>query len=292
MRIESRCESRRSTSPGGTSDGVRSISASSSERQQRLLRAALAPLGERLAHAAAQRLERLYSFLAELLHEGVVEVRQAAPLQRAHADPEHRVLAAQVGGRVVLGEGDAYLPLLALLHAPEAVLEARHQPARADLDRGALGAATLEGLAVDAPLVAHGQHGAVAGAGALGLVLERRAAQPQRLELAVHLVFAHLHERARRRQPLERGQREAGLHLHLRRVAERLARLRGLGLDARLDHRRDTAALDRRREGLVHEQPLDLLRDRGRVEPFEHRARRLAGPEAAVHAHAGARRSL
>ena len=66
-----------------------------------------------------------------------VELGQALLLDLLHGGGKHRVAAAEVLGRVVVGEAHGHVALLAGHGAHEAVLEAGHEPTRAELEHEA-----------------------------------------------------------------------------------------------------------------------------------------------------------
>ena len=101
--------------------------------------------------------------LGGLEREVVVELGQSLLAHLAHLDLELRVLAGEVLGAVLLGEGDLDLALVAGAGAGEAFLEALDEASRAELDELVAALAALEELAVDRALVVHQDEVALAG---------------------------------------------------------------------------------------------------------------------------------
>ena len=104
-------------------------------------------LGEPLADVLAQLVERVEAGLGG---EVVVELGKLLGLDLLDRDRELGLLAGQLVGRVVLGEGDRDGALVARGGALELLLEAGHEPARAELDHLVAALAAGERLAVDA----------------------------------------------------------------------------------------------------------------------------------------------
>ncbi len=101
---------------------------------------------------------------AELLGEIVVELALARDLHGLDGHREGRRLALQILGRIIVGEGDLHVALVAGLRADQLVLEARDQLARAELDLHVGAGAAVERLAVDASGEVHHDQVAVAAA--------------------------------------------------------------------------------------------------------------------------------
>ena len=146
-----------------------------------LLGALVDRLADPFGDVGAQLLERLE--LRGLGGEVVVELGQDLLPHLFDLDGEDRVLAGQLLGLVVLGEGDLDLALFARFGAGQLLLEALDQLAAAELQQVVGGLAALEGLAVAQALEVDQQHVAVGG-GALDR-LELGEALADALDLAV-----------------------------------------------------------------------------------------------------------
>jgi hypothetical protein len=144
-----------------------------------------------------------------------------------------------------------------------------------------ISAAALEGLAVDPAHEVDRHHVALGHRRVLGLFEQHRLALAQALELLVDVDARHLHAGLLGGQAREVRQLDRGLHLDARRVVEGLLRPRPARLDGRLRDGVEAGLLEGVGEGLGHQGLLDLLGERGPVEPLEHRAGCLARPEAA-----------
>ena len=120
--------------------------------------------------------------------EVVVELGQPLLLDLLDVDGEDGVLAGQVLGLVVVGEGDLDLALLAGRDAAQLLLEARDQPAGAELGDVTARVAARELLAVDPADEVHHDEVTV---GRVPLHrLERGERLAQAVELRLHLVRA------------------------------------------------------------------------------------------------------
>lgn len=86
-----------------------------------------------------------------VLDKFVVHLRQLGALDLVQHNLEHRFLAGQLLGAVILGEGDGYVERLAGLVPDELLLKARDEAARAELERELFALAALEGDAVKKP---------------------------------------------------------------------------------------------------------------------------------------------
>ena len=182
-------------------------------------------------------------------------------------------LPASRGVAVVVREAHLHAAVLARARARSSCSSKPvEEAARADLELDAAAAAALEGLAVDAAHEVDREHVAALGRGALRLLDDRRVAHAQPLELAHHVVVADLHRRLAAGQTLELGQLDRRLHLDVRDVAELGVRPRRRGVDrgARSPARARVCSIARA-ERLAHQRVLDLLGERGAVQPLEHR---------------------
>src|SRR3954470_21832309 len=137
-------------------------------------------LGEALADVRAQLVERVEAGLGG---EVVVEGRQLLGLDLLDRDGELGLPARQLGGAVVIGEGDRDRALLAGRRALELVLEAGHEAVRAELDHLVAPLPAREGLALERAEEVH-DHEVARGGGAVRR-LELGAALAQRLDLGV-----------------------------------------------------------------------------------------------------------
>src|SRR4051812_23611767 len=108
---------------------------------------ALVELADPARDVLAQLVERVEA--AGLQRELVVELGHALLADLLDVRLEAGGLAGQLLGAVVVGEADLEGAVLARLRADELVLEARDQPAGAELDRLAAALAALERLIVD-----------------------------------------------------------------------------------------------------------------------------------------------
>ena len=104
-------------------------------------------LTEPLGDVVAQLGERVEA--ASLEGELVVEVGQALLAHLLDRRLEGRLLAGQLLGPVLVREVDFQLAVLARRRPEQLVLEARDEPARAELDRLAAALAALERLVVE-----------------------------------------------------------------------------------------------------------------------------------------------
>ena len=197
-------------------------------------------------------------------------------------------LPASSSRRIVLGEGDRDRPLLAGARAHELVLEAGHEPARAELEQLIAPGAALELLAVDAADVV--DHDVVARLrGALDGV-ERRQPVAQPVDLLVDLrivdmglapadlealVLAELRDRA-----------DADLDRELERLPFGGQLVRDIELG--LADRRDPGAVDRVRVPAPERAPDGLVEHRLAAEPADHDRRRHLALAKPGHAHLAA----
>jgi len=104
---------------------------------------------------------------ASLLHEGIVEAGHLAPLDPLHRHLEARVLAPQLGHRVVGREGDAQLARLSDARPEEPLRLVLEQRTLGHLEQDALPLRAAEGSALDGSLVPPGIAGALAWIGRL-----------------------------------------------------------------------------------------------------------------------------
>ena len=149
------------------------------------LDALLLALGEPLADVVAQLVERVEAGLGGEL---VVELGQLLGLDLLDRDGELGLLAGQLLGAVVVGERDLDRALLAGDRARELLLEARDEPARAELDHLVAALAAGEGDAVERAQVVHHHEVALGGgaldrlqpAGALAQALDLGGRRPRR----------------------------------------------------------------------------------------------------------------
>ena len=186
---------------------------------------ALLRLADALLELGAQLVERVVA--AGLDGEVVVQLGQPLLLDLLDLDGEGGVLAGEVLGRVVVGERDLDLALVAGGDAVELLLEARDQPARAELDQVAARLAALERLAVDRSGEVDHHEVALPGGALDGLERGERLAQA--LELRLHLVGVDGRLAAPDLEPLvvaELGRRH---HADLDRERERQAALGQVG---------------------------------------------------------------
>ncbi len=142
---------------------------------------------------------------------------------------EDRVLAGQLLGLVVLGEGDLDLALVAGAGAGELLLEALDQLAAAELEQVVAGLAALEGLAVEQALEVDQQHVAVGGGALDRLELGEAVADP--LDLAVDDLVGRLGLGLADLEALVLAQLGLRPHADLELEAERLALGLGRGDD-------------------------------------------------------------
>ena len=85
----------------------------------------------------------------ERLGELLVDLGRAGSLHTLDRHVEDCVLALQIVDRIIIREAHVDLTLVARLRADQLILEARDQPARAELDLHVLAGAALECLAAD-----------------------------------------------------------------------------------------------------------------------------------------------
>ena len=107
----------------------------------------------------------------------VVERRQLLGLDLADRDLEQGLLGGQLGRGIVLGEGDRDVAVLAAHRALELLLEARHEPARAELDHLVAALAAGERHAVHGAGEVHHHEVAALGLAIDGVELGRALAQ-------------------------------------------------------------------------------------------------------------------
>ena len=228
-----------------------------------------------------QALELVEAFQAEILGEPVVSLGFAGDLHFGRGDGEHRRLALQLLGRIVLGEGHRHVAAFARLNADQPVLEAGDQLARAEFDRHRLAGAALErGVAdgtdiVDHDLVAHRRRMALRGCNEtllrghqlLQLALDRRVVgldgQPLELEAL----------------DLRRGDfgQRLDVHPHFGVLAGRIGLVE---FDLRLHRRPDLLLGDQRLDALLHRRVERIGGQRLAVHLADEVGRHLAGAEA------------
>ena len=129
---------------------------------------------------------------------------------------EHRFLAGQLLGAVILGEGDGYVERLAGLVPDELLLKARDEAARAELERELFALAALEGDAVQKALKIDDRLVAVR----RRLILQRdlaAVALADKLDFFLDFGLVDAHGFLRGFQPLVFADRRDGLGVNLRR---------------------------------------------------------------------------
>src|SRR5690606_38108181 len=172
--------------------------------------------------------------LAEVLRELVVERRDLAAPDRAHAHAELRLLAGEHGAPVIVREAHADRALLAGAGADELLLEAGDQLRRAELDGVLLRGAAGERLAIDAAREIDREEVTGRSGRVLGLLEELGVPLAQRLELLLHVLVGDRRGGPPRGQALDRAELDRGLHLDARAIGERTALGRRRGVDRRL----------------------------------------------------------
>ncbi len=218
--------------------------------------------------------------VAEGPDEVVVELGLDLLAELAEVDREMRLLAGQLGLRVVVGEGDVELGRAADLEADQVGLEARDQALLAEDQRHPVGAAALERLAVPRPDERDDRVVAVARPAVLDRG-ERRVLVPQLLDDLVDPGVVDGLDLRLEVEVLVVAELDLGRHLDGRLEDERLALLGLDHLDVRVGQRHEVL-LDHRLAVAVADEVLDgLVEDDARAEvPLEDRSRSLAGAEA------------
>ena len=211
---------------------------------------------------------------------------------RLDLDVEGRLLAGEMRGLIILGEGHDDLALVAGLGAFELVLEAGDEGSRAQHQIDALGASALESLAADAADEVDLQPVALLRRGALLARGVGAAAFGQVLELLFNVRFRNLGDQALQFDVLERADLEVRQDLEgelERQVAGRLQHLFHLGLIFReielgLAGEPQVVVAENLVLGVVDRLLDDVAHDRLAIEALEMADRDLAGTEA-VDAH-------
>ena len=242
-----------------------------------------------LAQACADILRQLRQGVvaAGLDRQLVVELGQALLLDLLDGHVEGRLLAGQVVGLVVVGEGDLHLAARPRGGSLQLLLEAGDQPTGAQLEQESARVAALEGLAVDRADEVD-DHVVVACRSAVhGLQRGEGLAQP--VELRVHVLLGHLGLAAPGLDALVAAQLGPRADAHLEAELERSALLgqpadievwaahRG---DARLVERVLVPAGERASHGLVeHRLATHLLKDDlGGTLPLRNPGTRMSRP--------------
>ena len=141
--------------------------------------------------AAQQFLELVEILEAEVLGEFVVDGSVGRDLHLLDGDVELRVLALEVFGRVIFGEGDRDGLLVARLHTGKLLFEAGDELARTDNQRGVFRLAAFEFDTVDAADEIDDQLIAVASLLGLGGILVALVVRGDALDRFVHLLVGH-----------------------------------------------------------------------------------------------------
>ena len=196
----------------------------------------------------------LEAFQPEILGEILVDLGRRCGLDRGHLDVERRRLALQVGGRIIVGEGDVELLFVAQLDALQLLFEPGDQLARPDHHRHVGAGAAVERHA--AGLADEINHNLVAFAGLMALlgVLEPLLAGRQLLQLGIDRRGIGLDRQSFEHQPVSRWGSDVGQRLQADANLGVLAR--GIAF-VELDF-----GLHRRAQFLLAEQLLDAFLDR------------------------------
>ena len=210
----------------------------------------------------------------------VVELGQLLGLDLLDRDRELRLLAGQLGRRVVLGEGDGDGALVARGGAFELLLEAGHEPAGADLDHLVAALAAAERLAVARAHVVHDDEVALAGGPLDGVEPGRALAQA--VELLGDRLVGDDGLAAADLEALVLAERGLRPHADLDREGQRLPLGRQVAhVELRLADRHDVRGVDRRRVPGADRVADGLVEDGVAAHSLDdHRRRRLAGAEA------------
>ena len=210
---------------------------------------------------------------ARLLGERVVDLGQLLRLDLLDGDGELGVLPGEVLGAVVLRERHLDRDVVIGVRALELVLEARDEPAGAELDELVATFATLERHAVDRADVVDGQEVAVLGRALDGV--EPGEAIAQRVDLSVDRLVGGLRLRAADLEVAVRAELRLGAHADLDREREGLA-ARGQVADVqrRLADGRDARGVDGVDVPLREEAADGLVEDGVAADPLDDDGRR------------------
>ena len=243
--------------------------------EHRLLELAL----DRLLLALAQARGDVLAQLGEAVEAGglggelVVELGQSLGLDLLDGHLELGAAAGELGGAVVIGEGDRDRALLAGAGAGQLLLEARDQPARSELEQLVATLAAGERLAVDPAEVVHDDVVAALGGALDGLQRGHALAQP--LELGVDRAVLDHRLPAADLEALVLAELGLGPHADLDRELQRLALGGKLAdVELRLADRRDPGAVDRLDVPGAERAAHDLVEHRLASEAADHDGRR------------------
>ena len=218
--------------------------------------------------------------VADLGGELVIQLGQLLAGDGVQLHMEHRVLALEVLGVILLGEGDVQIALLADGHAHHLLLEAGDEVARADHQRLMLGGAAGKRHAihragvVQLSLVAVFQR-------AVGHVHAAGHALALLLDAGVHLVGGHLVHAAGHFHALVLTQLDVGEYKHLAGESKVLAGLHLLHVQLGTAHGLEVIVLDGAHVRIGEENfQRILIENAGAVHPLNQLARSLALAEA------------
>src|ERR1700704_3071498 len=166
---------------------------------------------------ALELVERLH---AERLGEILVDRHFPRGLDRFRRHLEDRRLAGQVGGQVVLREGDIDGAGLPRRHPDQLVLESGNEGIRADLNRDVVAGAALEGLAIDRPGELHRDPVAFFDLAALAFGTERPGLLGDLADRFLDFGVGYLGGQPLQRDLLEIGERDLRDDLERDRVGE------------------------------------------------------------------------
>ena len=204
--------------------------------------------------AAHQFFQLVEAFKAQRLGEVLVDRGFGFHLHLLHRDGELRVLALQVLGRVIGGEGDGDGLFIAGLDAFQLILEAGDELARTQHQCGILGLAAFEFHAVDAANEIDDQLVAGGGLLRLGRILVALLSARDPRQRFVQLGIGHRHHQLFQLQPVERGGGDFRQHFQFHRQFGILA----LGIAFGHFH----LGLHRRAQRLFLHQPVDRFAHR------------------------------
>ena len=193
---------------------------------------------------------------------------------------EHRVLALEILGVILLGEGDVQVALLADGHAHHLLLEAGDEVARANDQRLMLGGAAGKRHAIHRAVIV--QLGLVAVfQRAVGHIHAAGHALALLLNTGVHLIGGHLVHAAGHFHALVLTQLDFGEHKHLAGEGKILAGLHFLHIQLRTAHGLEVVFLYSSHVRIGEEDfQRILIENAGTVHPLDQLARGLALTEA------------
>ena len=161
---------------------------------------------------AQQFLQLVQPVEAEILREIVVDLGVGFDLHLLDRDVEFGILAGEMRGLVIFGEGDGDGLLIARLHARQLLFEAGDELARTEHQRGVLGGAAFEFFAIHAADEIDDQLVAIGGLLALRRVLVALIVAGELLQHLVDLLVSHRHRQAFQLQAIDIGRVDLGQH--------------------------------------------------------------------------------